>query len=219
MASVRQVQQTWQEMLAAWPGYLEDTDGYEAQLQEDAAAYECRGRPPHSCATFLVTILWTSWRFAFVKVVMTAATAQLQPHGEAWVGVINTSARTCRYDLWLDGVHRTFSLRPGEGQLLLGTNAVPCVGSGTGGHSITATSLPYTFVYCILDNRVRHTLGASRWVVDGITIGAGTTADPTELPCLEEPWEAAAARKHEWLSVVKKELMQVSCHPTRLDQI
>ena len=139
---------------------------------------------------------------------------------EAWVGVINTSARTSRYDLWLDGHHRTFSLRPGESDLLLGTNAVPCIGlDGKGDRRITATSLPYTFVYCILDNQDRRTLGVTRWVVDGVTFKDGKRGDPTELPGVEEPWEVAAARKRDWVSVVKEELMQVSCHPTRLDQI
>ena len=217
-ADVVRAQQTWQDMLAAWPRYVEDPEGYEARLQKDAAAYMCHG-DPRTCATFVAGILQTAWRFAFVKVEVTAATTQLQPEGEAWVGVVNTSARTSRYDLWVDGHHRTFSLRPGESQLLLGTNAVPCVGLGTGDRRITATSLPYAFVYCILDNQDRHTLGVSRWVADGISFDYGKRGDPHELPGLEESWEEAAARKRQWLSVVKEELMRVSCHPKRLDQI
>lgn len=232
---VKRAQDTWLEILVEWGLYLKDVGAYNARLHEEASEFKLERPSTNWLAVFLVAIL-PRRKFTFVRTEVTAARHVLQHHGDVWVGVTNTSQKTCRYDLWLvnggantNVIHRTFSLFPGESQLLLDTNAVPsiCLQYVRGDCRIDATSPPFAVVDCILSDfhgNDRRTLAMSWWTADGITFSNGVageevTARHVQLPGLEEPWQVKAARKRRWTEALKEELMKVACHPRRLAQI
>lgn len=217
------VKKKWHEMLLAYKAFATDTSKYCARLKESAGEAGAHGDSLRFCAMFLVGISQL-WDRAFYPVEVTAERQPLSHESDVWVGVINTSHRTSRYDLWLDGVARTFSLEPGENQLLLDTNGVPAICVQYGEQHLHATSPPYALVHCHLDEWFRRHLASGWWVVDGVAISHGITHDKStsshhHLPDVEEPWRERAMKKSKWLESVKEELMQVSCHPSRLQQI
>lgn len=216
------VKEMWHEMLLAYKAFANDTRKYQTDLQQAARHAGALSNDPECCAMYLVAIS-RLWGRAFFPEEVRVERQRLRHLSDVWVGVINTSQRTSRYDLWLDGTPHTFSLRPGENQLLLGTNAVPALPVQYGEQQLHATSPPYVMVHCLLNEWFRRRLASNWWVVDGVTISNGVTGEPKlehhELPGVEEPWEDKARDKCKWLDVLKEELMQVSCHPSRLEQI
>lgn len=188
-------------MLNEWKTYVIDIDAYCARLQEAVSEIVSHktGLTPNWCASFLVAIV-CRWKLAFARTEVTVAKHTLVDSGDVWVGVINTGLVTCRYDLWLDGIHRTFSLRAGESQLLLDTNAIPriCLQS-PGERCLYATSPHYEIVRCFISDyygNCRRTLAQNGWTVDGVC-GEALTASHIALPGMEEPWQEKAARKRE----------------------
>lgn len=216
------VKEMWHEMLVEYKAFAHDTGKYNTRLRQDARPTGALFNDLEYCAQYLVAIS-RLWGRAFFPEEVRVERQRLRHLSDVWVGVINTSQRTSRYDLWLDGTQHTFSLRPGEHQLLLGTNAIPAIPVQYGEQQLHATSPPYVMVHCHLNEWFRRRLASDWWVVDGVTISNGVTGEPKskhhELPGVEEPWQEKARSKSEWLDVVREELMRVSCHPSRLEQI
>lgn len=143
-------EEVWMDMLVEWGVYVNDVDAYNARLHEEASQLQAQRPTTNWCAMFLVAITHTR-KLAFTRTEVTATRHVLRHDADVWVGVTNTSQQTCRYDLWLAGVHRTFHLRSGESQLLLDTNAVPsvCLPYARGQCRIDSTSPPFVVVNCL----------------------------------------------------------------------
>lgn len=219
------MQELWWEMLLAWQGLVKDPEAYfERQRAEAMATSMARDDDDSGSCAYILVVLARKWPFAFARKLCRRRCKVLKLNCDVWVGVTNCSDKTCRYDLYLHRFQRTFYLRPGESQLLLGTNAAPALCLWRQGCEIEASEPPFYLVSAIVNNVDRLALGREQWAIDGLAVADGRfggLADEshTVLPCLEEAWRGAASRTHECVSQMKEELMQVACHPSRLEQI
>lgn len=163
----------------------------------------------------------------FQTSIMSSTSERLWMDGSAaFVGVVNLADKVARYDIWSFDKHMsTISALPGEATLALQNNALPRPCLQYEAPTVTASVVPCKMIFFHLAffDPVHRWLTQGDWLVSGTTVSGGFWDHPNEeaveLPSYETKWTTMALRKRKQMETVLEELMQVACHPSRLDQI